>query len=89
MNRARDIIRVSSEITPRDLRRQVIRNAAARHGLSVAALIGPSRQSEIVAARWEAMRAIHEQFGDNAAAIGRLFNRDHSTVLHALRKVAA
>jgi chromosomal replication initiation ATPase DnaA len=35
------------------------------------------------------MKAIRAQFPkDSLAEIGRLFNRDHTTVIHALRSVA-
>lgn len=59
---------------------------AARHGISVAALLGGGVGREIVAARYEAIRAAHAARPDlSAAALGRLFRRDHSIVLRAIK----
>lgn len=75
--------------TPREERMAIIANVAKRHGVTVKQIMGKSRLAEHVEARWAAMRIIHALYGDSSTRIGRLFNRDHTTVLHALRKVAA
>lgn len=72
---------------PRQQRIAVVQEVADRHGVSLEAVLGASRGREVVAARWEAMRRIHNEFGDSTPRIGRLFNRDHTTVLHALKEV--
>lgn len=65
--------------------RQVIREVAEAHGLSIEDLVGPSRKHAHIRARWEAMRRIKEEFDLSLPRIGRFFNKDHTTVLNALR----
>jgi chromosomal replication initiation ATPase DnaA len=75
--------------TPREQRIDLIARVAVAHGLTVADLLGPSHKRKLAYARWEAMAAIKAEFDDSLPMIGRLFNRDHTSVLHGLRKVAA
>jgi chromosomal replication initiation ATPase DnaA len=73
----------------RQRRLEIIARVAFEHGMTVADLTGPCRRKEYVHARWQAMKAIRAQFPkDSLAEIGRLFNRDHTTVIHALRSAA-
>lgn len=62
--------------------------AAANHGTTIGALFGESRQRQDVAARREVWRKMKDD-GFSLSEIGRLTNRDHSTVLHGLRATAA
>lgn len=56
-------------------------------GISMGEIKGPSRAGRLVLARWHIYSVIHEERPDvSVAAIGRIFNRDHSTVLHGIRK---
>jgi hypothetical protein len=65
---------------------QIIREVAAQHGFSAAELIGPRRQVQLVAARFEAMWRIKTERPDmSLPMIGRLFHRDHTTILHGTR----
>ena len=64
----------------------LLREEAARFGLSSADLLGPSRKRKVVAARCAAMRRVWSETTLSLPAIGRLFGRDHTTVLHMLRK---
>lgn len=51
-------------------------------------LIGSSREGHVVHARWSIMLGLRRA-GLSTPEIGRLLgNRDHSTVLHGIRKVA-
>ena len=63
----------------------------ARHfGLTVGELKGKSRQQAIAEARGLAMYLARRLTGASYAEIGRQFGgRDHTTVLHACRKVDA
>jgi chromosomal replication initiation ATPase DnaA len=73
----------------RQRRLEVLARVAFEHGLTVGDLTGPCKRKEYVAARWQAMKAIKTEFPDDSfASIGRLFKRDHTTVMHALRKSA-
>jgi chromosomal replication initiation ATPase DnaA len=70
---------------PRRLRiADVIEVVARRYDLDPAALSGPSREEPIVAARHLAMRLARELTGKSYPEIGRAFNRDHLTVIHAM-----
>ncbi len=63
--------------------------AALRHGISVREIMSPSRGRPVVAARYEAMALVYQHSQLSLPQVGRLFKRDHTTVLHALRKVGA
>ena len=56
--------------------------------LPVAELRGPSRRADLVRARSLAMYLIRSLTGASLQETGRLLgNRDHTTVMHALRKI--
>lgn len=70
-------------VTPR----RVIEKIAKEHGVSVGLIIGQRRAKEIVAIRDKAVRAVAEQFPEMSLPdIGRAFKRDHTTIIHSLRK---
>lgn len=56
-------------------------------GLSREELLSPSRSPRITRARHLAMYVAREHSDSSLAEISRAFHRDHSTVLHALRRV--
>lgn len=69
-----------------------IQARAEQHGLSYAEIIGPSRLRKYTHVRQLIMWEIKNMLRPNISMpeIGRLFgNRDHTTVLHALRRVQA
>lgn len=91
--RVRDVINVASNAadypkTPRERRFVIIARHAEAAGLTVADLIGPSRVSRVARARWAAMREIQLVFGDSYPMIGRLFKRDHTSVMHGINRLA-
>lgn len=55
-------------------------------GVSQELMRGPSRAAPIVAARWMAIAALRAR-GWSLPRIGRELNRDHTTVLYALRRM--
>lgn len=58
--------------------------------ISLAAVKGPSRLSDLVAARRHVWTAVHEERPDlSIATIARMFKRDHSTVLTGIRRFKA
>jgi chromosomal replication initiator protein len=65
----------------------VIQRVAKANGVTVKQVMGRSRLKPIARARQMAMRAIEAEFGDSSPMIGRLFNRDHTTVLAALGSI--
>lgn len=67
----------------------VIKITAQHFELAPAAITGPSRASDIVRARQVAMHLAWVITGRSLPELGRRFGgRDHTTVLHASRKVA-
>jgi chromosomal replication initiation ATPase DnaA len=66
----------------------IIRLVATRHGVSVADIKAATHVLHIVAARHEAMAMVYTLRPDlSLPAIGRIFARDHTTVLSAVRKL--
>ena len=62
-----------------------IDRAAIATGVPVADLRGPSQTRHICWTRFAIMEAMRDR-GMSTPAIGRLFDRDHTTVLNGLRK---
>ena len=58
--------------------------AAAKQGTTIAAVLGDVRSRPEVTARREVWRRLKAD-GFGVAAIGRMTNRDHSTIVHGLR----
>ena len=74
--------------TPRPLTAdQIMERAAASFGFSSIDLRAKSRRQPLVLARQIAMYLCRELTDLSLPQIGNLFNRDHSTVLHAVDKV--
>jgi hypothetical protein len=60
---------------------------AAETGVHPTALIGECREARVVRARHLAMWIAHVQTGREWTAIGRVFNRCHSTAIRARRRI--
>lgn len=67
----------------------IIRRVAAAFGVSEKELLGPSRLRGVLVARQVAMYLVRELAGLSLPRIGAAFGRDHTTVLHACRKIEA
>lgn len=73
---------------PRKSARQVIAEEAARARISVVDLIGEGRRKHQVAARQRACWRLSRRLGLSLPRIGMFIGgRDHTTVLHAVRKL--
>lgn len=69
--------------------RSLIERVGTFHGVSFDTIVGPRRDRKSVAARFDAIKAVHEARPDlSLPQIGRHFNRDHTTIINALRKSA-
>ena len=65
----------------------IIKATAHKHGVSIAEIRGQRRDRHLVAARHEAMKLAYEQRPDmSLPAIAKVFRRDHTTFLHAVKK---
>ena len=69
--------------------RLIRQDVAKAFGLSEAQLVGPSRKPDLVRARWIAAYRMREEAQASTSLIGLTLNRDHSSILHAIRKVEA
>jgi len=63
----------------------IIERAAKVSGYTVDALRGPSRLRSICMVRWAVMAVLRAR-GLSLATIGRLMNRDHTTVISGLER---
>jgi DNA-directed RNA polymerase specialized sigma subunit len=63
----------------------IVAEVAALHGVSVDEIMGKSRQTELTLARHEAIRAVRKATGYSTLILGSLFNRNHTTILYALK----
>lgn len=68
--------------------RNIVYLVALRHRVSADAITGPRRDRVIVAVRDEAIRIVHSHCQHlSLPMIGRMFgDRDHTTILHSIRK---
>lgn len=67
--------------------RTILSEVAKKHGFRVDDILGIRRNVPLVTARHEAMWRIYWETTYSLPAIGRIFNRDHTTILHGVRKV--
>jgi hypothetical protein len=68
---------------------EVITRVARENDFTLSDLRSPSRATQLVAARYAAAAAAREETDASLPAIGRILNRDHSTILHGLRRLEA
>ncbi len=73
-------------MTPRERTHADINAIAEEHGYTVEDVLGPSRSKKLVAVRRLCILMFRER-GHSTPEIGRLLNRCHTTILHALNKV--
>jgi chromosomal replication initiation ATPase DnaA len=72
--------------TPRDRRRQIEMDVAQKHGVAASEFASTTRQAKVVAARSELFYRLNKELAFSLARIGRLYGRDHTTVLHSVRR---
>lgn len=73
---------------PKPTPRQIASEIAERHGYTLEDLKGQSRLRPLVHARQEAMATIYARCNVSTSWVGRFFgDRDHTTVIHAIRQV--
>jgi chromosomal replication initiator protein len=81
----RDLIRERDEFVPSP--DEIIEETAKFYGLDPKDIKGTSRTKEINLARQISMHLIRHITSLSLKEIGQIFNRDHTTVMHALEKV--
>lgn len=66
---------------------QIIEHVAAWYGLTANDVLSQNREHRMIDCRFDAIAAVAVNFPElSTPAIGRIFGRDHSTILHALKK---
>lgn len=68
-----------------DPRVNILRDCANEYGCTVADMMGVSRKMKVTLARRKAMYLLWQRGTMSKAHIGRFLNKDHTTVIHALR----
>lgn len=63
--------------------KRILEIVAETSGFPVEEITGKRRTAALVKARHQAMRQIRAETNLSTSEIGRLFNRDHSTVIYA------
>lgn len=66
--------------------REVIEEVAQRHDIPVGLIYAQDRRKAISTVRHEAYYLVHRDFGLSYPEVGRIFDRDHTTILHGVRK---
>jgi chromosomal replication initiation ATPase DnaA len=72
-------------MTPREKIHAAIGDIAQQHGYTVEDILGKSRMKHLVAVRRLCILMLRER-AYSTTEIGRLMDRDHSTIAHALNK---
>lgn len=68
--------------------RTLVARVAAWHGFTYDDLVGPKRERiRLVPARFDAIAAVKQNYPSiSSLHLGRMFNRDHASILNALRQ---
>ncbi len=65
---------------------EIISNIAAVHGIPVEAIMSPRRDRQAVNARFDAIVAVRNEHPHlSLTQMGKIFKRDHTSLIHALR----
>ncbi len=89
-NKIASQVRVKTKHGSKFMVSRVISHLAAVYRSSPAEIVGPTRMAEVVRPRQIAMYLARKMTNQSLPWIGRFFgDRDHTTVLHACRKIEA
>jgi hypothetical protein len=66
--------------------RQVVKEMAEKHNMSVETLMSATRIMSIVRARQEAMYHIKMETGCSFLELARFFRKDHTTIMHGIER---
>lgn len=71
-------------MTPREKNIEAINQIAYTHGYTAEHILSHSKQRKLVVARRECIAMLRAK-GLSTPQIGKIMNRDHSTIVHALQ----
>ena len=74
-------------IASSDRVKSIIMAVSDEAGIPVSIILGRRRTAPIVAARWEAIARVAIETGWSLPRIGLVFGMDHTSVIHALRRM--
>lgn len=74
-------------MTPRERNLTIIDHIASDYGYDRTEVLGPRKFKELIEIRHHCIKLFREQ-GFSTTEIGRIMNRDHTTIVHALQKMA-
>ena len=80
-------VKVQTLETPQETIDRIINDVSQRSGIKKEKILSRNRRKEIVAARFACMYLLRKEAFMTFAAIGRVFDRDHTTAMHALSSV--
>lgn len=66
---------------------RIMHAVAKMHGVPASEVMGKSRENHVVSARFEIFYRLRIDLAMSYAKIGSIFGRDHTTVMHGVRKV--
>lgn len=66
---------------------RIMHAVAKMHGVPASEVMGKSRENHVVSARFEVFYRLRIDLAMSYAKIGSIFGRDHTTVMHGVRKV--
>lgn len=86
---ASELERIHDEIISEGMSaKEIILSVAIEHNVQIADIVGSSREKPITRARQLAMWEVRKRRPNlSTTQIGKIFNRDHTTVIHALQKI--
>jgi chromosomal replication initiation ATPase DnaA len=87
--RQRDIIRIWSPETPTQVMLRIVSEVAAEHFVFQHEILSVERLRDDVAfARFHAWHRLRTEHNYTLPRIARMFKRDHTTIMHGLRRYA-
>ena len=87
--KAEEVVLVDSlGMTPRQVNMLQIEAIAKAHCFTLEDILGPRKFKPLVAVRRKCIVVLREK-GHTTTEIGRIMNRDHTTIVHALQKSRA
>ena len=88
MHETPSTVNPQSPTTPKQSTLAILESVAARHQVTVKEIMSADRTWRVIAARHEAMADVVEARPDwSYPKVGRLFGKDHTTVINALQKL--
>jgi chromosomal replication initiator protein len=77
-------------MTPRERVLKTAAEVSAEYYVSVDEMMSPDRiNDDVCAARWHTWHRLREEQEYSLTQIARMFGRDHTTIMHGLRRYAA